>query len=187
MEKRLSRGSAIGLWIAAILLVISIFLPWWGMKFIAPQYPEGLDIIVYPYKLEGRIDIVNGLNHYIGMSEFSEETFTELRFLPYLIGALALFTACVAYLRKPKWLYALAGILVAGGAAGLFDIHRWLVNYGTNLDPKAPIKIEPFTPPILGENTIANFVTHSYFDYGALLLGIAAILIFLPLWRDRSR
>ena len=47
----------------------------------APQYPEGLNIIVYPNKLEGEIDIVNGLNHYIGMANFSEKNFPELSYL----------------------------------------------------------------------------------------------------------
>ena len=88
MSKKLSVPSMALLIIAAGLFVTSIFFPWWGMKFYAPQYPEGLDIIVYPYKLEDANDvsIINGLNHYIGMKEFSEENFPELSYLPYIIG-----------------------------------------------------------------------------------------------------
>lgn len=187
MTRKLSAASAIGLYIAAALLIASIFFPWWGMRFIAPQYPEGLDIIVYPYKMDGRIDIINGLNHYIGMKDFSEESFSELRYLPYLIGGMALLSIVVAIVRKKSWLYVLIGLFAIGGALGLYDIHRWLSAFGTQLDPKAPIKIAPFVPPVLGTNKIANFTTNSYFTYGSFMIGIAFLFILLPIWRDRSK
>src|SRR5690625_676050 len=88
--------SMISLIAAAILLVVSIFFPWWRMDFFAPQYPEGLDIIVYPYTLAGDIEIVNGLNHYIGMGLFSNESFPELAFMPYIVAGFALLTLIVA-------------------------------------------------------------------------------------------
>lgn len=187
MKNALSMPSVISLCIAGILLALSIFFPWWGMKFYAPQYPEGLDIIVYPYKLAGEIDIVNGLNHYIGMKNFSEEDFPELQYLPYIIGGMALLAFIVASVRRKGLLYVLIGLFVAGGAIGIYDINRWLKDYGTNLDPKAPIEVEPFVPPVVGENTIANFVTDSYFSYGSFILGAAFLCVLFPLWRDRKQ
>ncbi|MEC1714278.1 hypothetical protein [Schinkia azotoformans] len=187
MKNALSMPSVISLCIAGILLALSIFFPWWGMKFYAPQYPEGLDIIVYPYKLAGEIDIVNGLNHYIGMKNFSEEDFPELQYLPYIIGGMALLAFIVALVRRKGLLYVLIGLFVAGGAIGIYDINRWLKDYGTNLDPKAPIEVEPFVPPVVGENTIANFVTDSYFSYGSFILGAAFLCVLFPLWRDRKQ
>ncbi|MFL6518179.1 MAG: hypothetical protein ACJ8GL_08875, partial [Bacillus sp. (in: firmicutes)] len=68
--KKLSVVSSLLITASTILIVISLFFPWWKMVFVAPQYPEGLNIIVYPNKLAGEIDIVNGLNHYIGMANF---------------------------------------------------------------------------------------------------------------------
>lgn len=189
MSKKLSVSSMALLIIAAGLFVTSIFFPWWGMKFFAPQYPEGLDIIVYPYKLEDANDvaIINGLNHYIGMKEFSEANFPELSYLSYIIGGLALLTLVVAILRNKKLLVGLIGLFVVGGALGVYDIHRWLKSYGTELDPAAPIDVPPFVPPIIGENTIANFVTHSYFTTGFFMIGIAFILMIIPLWKDRAQ
>ncbi|EKN68158.1 hypothetical protein P9E76_18310 [Schinkia azotoformans] len=187
MKNALSMPSVISLCIAGILLALSIFFSWWGMKFYAPQYPEGLDIIVYPYKLAGEIDIVNGLNHYIGMKNFSEEDFPELQYLPYIIGGMALLAFIVALVRRKGLLYVLIGLFVAGGAIGIYDINRWLKDYGTNLDPKAPIEVEPFVPPVVGENTIANFVTDSYFSYGSFILGAAFLCVLFPLWRDRKQ
>jgi copper chaperone NosL len=186
-SKKMSLASAISISIAGVLLVASLFFPWWGMNFIAPQYPEGLDIVVYPNKLKGNIDIINGLNHYIGMKPISEKSIPELAYLPHVIGLMALFTFVVAFVRKKSWLYVLIAVFVIGGALGIYDIHRWLVDFGTNLDDNAPIKIEPFVPPIWGENRIANFITNSYFTTGSYIVGIAFLCLLFPLWKERKK
>jgi copper chaperone NosL len=183
--KRLSALSSGLIAAAAALIAISIFFPWWGMEFFAPQYPEGLNIIVYPDKLEGEIEIVNGLNHYIGMKGFSEENFPELKFLSYLIAGLAALTLVTALLRRKAVLYFLIGTFSVGGLLGVWDLRRWLHDFGTDLSPTAPIKVDPFVPPILGENTLANFVTNSYLGTGSFLVIAAFILILIPLWKDR--
>lgn len=157
------------------------------MEFYAPQYPEGLNIIVYPNKLEGQIDIVNGLNHYIGMSGFSEESFPELSYLPYVIGGLAALTLLTALLRKRSLLYGLIGLFSIGGILGVYDLYRWLHDFGTNLSPKAPIKIDPFVPPVLGHNQLANFNTNSYLGTGSYLILAAFFLMLIPLWKDRKK
>lgn len=187
MAKKISVASMASLLGAAALLFASIKFPWWGMKFFAPQYPEGLDIVVYPSKLDGNIDIVNGLNHYIGMAPFSNESFPELQYLPGLIMGLAVIFIIVALFRRKNLLYIPVGLLAVGGAIGIYDMKRWLTKFGTELDPKAPIELEPFVPPILGENILANFVTHSYFTTGSFLLGAAFLLTLLPLWLERRR
>jgi len=185
MKTKISTFSSILLILAAGLVALSLKFPWWGMNFIAPQYPEGLDIIVYPNKLEGEIDIVNGLNHYIGMKGFSEENFPELSYLPYLVGGLALVLLLTALLRSKFMLYLSITLFAIGGALGVWDLQRWLKDFGTNLDDKAPITIDPFVPPILGENTLANFITNSYLGMGSYLVLAAFVLLFIPLWRDR--
>ncbi|OLO28641.1 hypothetical protein BTR23_17140 [Alkalihalophilus pseudofirmus] len=186
MSRQLSFPSVVSLLIAAVLIVISIFFPWWGMKFYAPQYQEGLNILVYPYKLVGEIDIINSLNHYIGMANFSEATFPELQFLPYIIGVLALMTIIVAFLRNKITLYGLIGIFIAFGGYGLYYLNQTLTKFGTELDPKAPITIDPFVPPVIGENTLANFVTHSSFSSGSFLIGFAFLLMLYPIWKERK-
>ncbi|WP_308314931.1 hypothetical protein [Bacillus sp. V33-4] len=186
-QQRLSGISSLFVVCAAILVAASIFFPWWRMEFFAPQYPEGLNIIVYPNKLDGQIDIVNGLNHYIGMAEFSEENFPELSYLAYIIGGLALLTLATALLRRKSILYGLIAVFMVGGLLGVYDLYRWLNNFGTNLSPTAPIKVDPFVPPMLGENQIANFITTSYLGIGSYLIMAAFILIVIPLWKDRRR
>ena len=41
--------------IAAVLLVISIFMPYWRLTLNAPQYPKGLTIQAYLNRLEGDV------------------------------------------------------------------------------------------------------------------------------------
>lgn len=186
-SKKLSILSSIFIAAAGIFLIISVKYPWWGMNFIAPQYPEGLDIIVYPNKLDGRIDIINSLNHYIGMKEFSEKSFPELNYLPTIIYSISILTFIVAILRKKLLLFCLIGLFVVGGILGIYDIHRWLSDFGMNLDTKAPIEIPPFTPPIIGENQIANFITHSYFSSGSIWLGLSFLMLVIPLWLEQKK
>ncbi|WHY00646.1 hypothetical protein [Neobacillus sp. DY30] len=185
--KRLSLLSSILIALAAVLVGLSLLFPWWQMIFFAPQYPEGLNIIVYPNKLEGEIDIVNGLNHYIGMENFSEENFPELAYLSYLVIGLAIITLLTAILRKKSMLYGLIGLFIIGGSLGVWDLSSALRKFGTNLSPTAPIKIDPFVPPLLGHNTVANFVTESILGYGAYCLIAAFLLLLIPLWKDRTR
>lgn len=186
-RKKLSNLSMILLIVAAVILVISVQFPWWAMDFFAPQYPEGLDIIVYPNELAGDIDIVNNLNHYIGMKEFTTESFPELAFLPYIAYAFAGLTLVVALLRKKLYLYILTALFAIGGVVGLIDMHFWLKAYGTELDPTAAMQLDPFVPPILGEHVIANFTTYSKFSTGGYMLGVVFLIFVFCLWKDRAK
>ena len=185
--KKLSILSSLLLAASAVLIGVSILFPWWELLLYAPQYPEGLSIIVYPTKLDGKLDIINNLNHYIGMANFSEKSFPELRFLSYLIGGLAVLTLIVALLRRKLYLYILIGLFVIGGGLGVFDLLHWLNTFGTQLSPDAPIKIKPFVPPVIGQNHFANFTTYSYLGKGAYLIVLSFILTLIPLWKDRKQ
>lgn len=159
---------------AALCVALSFLGPLWSLRLGAPQYPEGLRLHVYAHRLGGRIDIINSLNHYIGMKPIAAEDFPEFRYLPPVFAAGALLMVAAAASGR-RWL---AGALVCTTPALLvllYDLYRWLYQYGHQLDPAAPIRIEPFMPPVLGWNRLANFTTLSYFNWGALLFlaGIA--------------
>jgi len=53
--------------LAAVLLVVSIFMPYWKMTLHAPQYPKGLSVQTYVNRMVGDVKEIDGLNHYIGM------------------------------------------------------------------------------------------------------------------------
>ena len=54
-----------------------------------------------------------------------------------------------------------------------------LWQFGHQLDPLAAITIDPFTPPMVGLNQIAQFATYSYFSWGFFLPVVAGLLVTL--------
>lgn len=75
-------------WLIGILslpLLIVLFVPIWRIDLFAPQYPEGLTMKIWHNDLKGDIDIINGLNHYIGMRHISVEMFPEFEIIKYVI------------------------------------------------------------------------------------------------------
>jgi hypothetical protein len=180
---------------ARIALVLAVIpLAWgatqklWMIEFFAPQYPKGLHLYVYSYTIEGGnggIDLpeINTLNHYVGMRALDPADFADLDFLPFAIGALALLALRVAAIGDVRSLVDLA---VLTGYFGLFGIGRFaymLYTYGHNLDPRAPIRMEGFMPPLLGRAEIANFTVGSWPSLGTGLIAIfGAAVMLLALW-----
>ena len=169
---------------AAALMLAAIWLPLWGMTLASIQYPEGLRMVIYPTRIQGDITEINVLNHYIGMREISNEFFPELQVIPSLFTLIARATLGAIAVRK-LWATAMPLLLMAGTAAyGFWSMRHRLYQFGHDLDPRAPIDIEPFTPPMFGEHTLAQFGTYAYFSWGSILPAVAGVLVALALWRD---
>jgi copper chaperone NosL len=86
MKQKLSVTSRILVAFASGALIAVFFLPAWRIDLFAPQYPEGLTMNIWINKLTGQVDIINGLNHYIGMKHITVDMFPEFKFLPYVVG-----------------------------------------------------------------------------------------------------
>ena len=169
---------------AAALLLAAICLPLWGMTLVSVQYPEGLRMVVYPTHIRGDITEINLLNHYIGMAEISNDFFVELKVIPVLFGVIAGLCLIAAVVRR-TWVTLLPILLMSATAVyGFWSMRTRLYSYGNDLDPTAAIDIEPFTPPMLGENTIAQFGTYAYFSWGTFLPVLAGVLVTIVLWLD---
>ena len=179
-SKKISLLSRAMLIIAAILLVISIFVPLWYIDLDAPQYPEGLRLLIYPDKLAGDVEIINGLNHYIGMQTLHAENFVEFKVLPYIIGFFALLTLIVAFVGNRKFLYFLLGLFVIFGIVAMYDFWKWEYDYGHNLDPQAAIIVPgmAYQPPLIGFKQLLNFGAFSFPDVGGwLFIGAGALML----------
>ena len=173
---------------AAVLLAAASLLPLWGMVLVSTQYPEGLRMVVYPDRIVGDLAEINALNHYIGMTPITDDFFTELRFLQPALFALAVLVALAALGRNARWVawLPLAGMLgLAAGGLGVMRYRLW--QFGHQLDSTAPITIEPFTPPMVGLNQIAQFASYSYFSWGVFLPLAAGALVALVVLGDRGR
>lgn len=165
------------------MVIFAIRLPLWGMILHAPQYPNGLQMQVGPGFIVGDLGIINVLNHYVGMKEIRLEAFREITALPYVLGAWAGVILVAVLTARPRWLWAAFVLALVIGVMGLLDLQYWLWDYGNNLDPRAPLDLEPFTPPMNGEYTVWNFRIESRFMTGSLILGLAGLLLALATGR----
>jgi hypothetical protein len=172
---------------AGVAMLAAIFFPLWQMTMVSNQYPEGLRMLIYTYKLSGDLQEINTLNHYIGMHPLDAEHFTELRVLPYSFGLGGLLCLLAAGLgRRLITTLVLAGGMVSGlGSMGLMLYE--LYNYGHNLDPKAAIDVPPFMPAPIGVNKLANFHVTTFFHLGSALFIAALVLLVVALWVSRPR
>lgn len=168
--------------VCGIALVVSIFVPLWAIYLQAPQYPEGLSMFLWPNKITGEYEIINGLNHYIGMKTIHQEDFWEFKVLPYALGFFAALCFLAAWLNKKRWLYILAALFVLFGIAFMADFWKWEYDYGHNLDPNAAIVVPgmSYQPPLIGYKQLLNFSAYSYPDIGGwIMFGVAIILLIL--------
>jgi copper chaperone NosL len=182
-------------WVRTILIICSaalvavLFVPMWRIELAAPQYPEGLIMRIYPNKLGGNVDIINGLNHYIGMKTLHTRDFMEFTILPYLIGFFALAFALTGIIGRKKVLYFLTILFLSFAILSMVDFWRWEYNYGHNLDPNAAIIVPgmAYQPPLIGFKQLLNFGAYSIPDLGGwLFFGVGVVLLFLAIitWRD---
>jgi hypothetical protein len=172
--------------LAALLLAGATMLPLWGMTLVSTQYPEGLRMVVYPTRITGDLAEINALNHYIGMTPIADDFFVELRFLRPALLVLAGALALAALLRHARWaaMIPLLG-MTALGVGGLAIMRYRLWQFGHQLDPQAAITIDPFTPPMVGLNQIAQFASYSYFSWGVFLSVAAGLIVALVVLADR--
>jgi copper chaperone NosL len=171
---------------AAVLLVISLFLPHWKMTLYAPQYPDGLTVTSYVNRLGGRVDEVNILNQYIGMKPLQDAARLEKRIAVVAIVVLALLLVAAIEIHSP-WAALLAIPAALFPVGFLADLQYWLANFGLHLDPHAPLNmsVKPFIPRVLGVGHIGQFSTQALPSAGLILSIAASVLIFVGLWQQR--
>ncbi len=167
-----------------IPLISSFFAPLWNISMKAPQYPQGLEVDVYAYKVvggnEGKdVPEINNLNHYIGMAPIEGELLKDLDWIPFLLGLLVILTLRAAAIGNIRTLVDLAILycFICSFLGYRFWYH--LYSLGHNLDPRAPVFVEPFMPAVFGSKQIANFYITSLPQAGAIGVMVTVGGIFL--------
>lgn len=180
----LSLASKVMLLIAGLLFIASLFVPLWRIELDAPQYPEGLVLQLHADKIAGDVNIINGLNHYIGMATLHTENFFEFKILPYVFGAFGLIAFALIFInrRKAVLIYLITFVLFI--ALSAVDFYRWNYEYGHNLDPNAAIIVPgmAYQPPLLGFKQLLNFGAYSIPDVGGWMLTVAGLLLAVIVW-----
>jgi hypothetical protein len=168
----------VAFFVASALSAAAVFLPLWGFRMSAPQYPgESLHLRVTARSIGGDVHEITTLQKYIGV-EFPTRL-PELRLLvPAILSLSAVFLAAgvVSGRRTGRGpglaACALAILFLAASAAAL---QKRLYDVGHHRDPRAPIRaVHDFTPPLVGPTKVGNFTVWSYPHAGAVLLIAAA-------------
>ena len=182
MEKTpgIKKTNRILLFIGALALLAVLKFPMWRIDLNAPQYPEGLSLFIFPTHIGGNVDIVNGLNHYIGMKPLHTEDFFEFTILPIIIIGFAILVFLTALISKRWMLNSVFILFVIFGIVAMIDFWRWEYNYGHNLNPNAPIIVPgmAYQPPLIGFKQLLNFGAYSMPALGGyLFIGVGILLL----------
>ncbi|MCR9063563.1 MAG: hypothetical protein NXI00_06340 [Cytophagales bacterium] len=183
--KDLNKSSRLLILLASLALLATYFLPIWRIDLWAPQYPEGLSMFIWLDKLSGQVEIINGLNHYIGMAHIKEEMFPEFIYLPYIAGFIIAAGVLTAGIGKRSVLIGYLTLLVLGAIIALVDFYKWGYEYGHNLSDDAAIKVPgmSYQPPVIGYKELLNFGAYSVPASGGWIfvglgLTVIGVLIF---------
>ena len=180
---QLSRLSRVMTLAAAVLLGGMYVAPVWSIQLFAPQYPEGLGMLIRLNAIDGvkenDLRSINALNHYIGMRPIEASAIPELRYMPLIVAGLIVTGALVALIGRRQLLAAWVAGFAALGVAGLYDFWRWGYSYGHNLDVENAIITVPgmtYQPPLIGSKQLLNFTATSWPASGTFMLGLAFVL-----------
>jgi len=177
---------------AGLLLLVAVALPLWRITMFANQFPEGLRLSIYSYKLVGGaggadLEGINILNHYIGMKDIAAADFVEMKFIPFALGIFFLLALRTVLFARIRDLVDLTVLLVYFSAFSFGVFWYRMYAYGHRLNPEAPIKVPPFTPPLFGHQHLANFDIYSFPGSGTFLMMAATALLAVVLAWDARR
>ena len=133
---------------------------------------------------------IDGLNHYIGMKTLPKpEDMWEFSVFPIVISgmaALGILIGLLGYFKKVsyKWFLGWFVIMSILGILGMYDFNAWMIDYGTNLDPNAIMKLQnadgtpmSYKPPLFGHQKLLNFDAYSYPRLGGYLMGVGMFTV----------
>jgi copper chaperone NosL len=189
---QLTTWSRIMLVVTGLSLLVVLYTPIWKIELNAPQYPEGLSMTIHANDIKGNVDIINGLNHYIGMKTLHKEDFPEFRILPGCIVFFAIVFILTAFVNLRKVFYITFALFLAFGVLAMVDFWKWEYDYGHNLNPHAAIIIPgmAYQPPFIGFKQLLNFGAYSIPDTGGwVFIGCGALLLLAIVleWRGASK
>jgi hypothetical protein len=188
----MSRAARLLVALAAGSLLAVLLLPLWRVQLHAPQYPEGLGLLIRTNTVTGikpsDLESINGLNHYIGMKPIHPDAIPELRYMPWIVVGLAVLGLAAALRGTRRAVMAWLAVIVVTGAVGLWDFWRWEYDYGHNLDMANAIIVVPgmsYQPPLIGSKQLLNFTAASWPAAGTWVIGLAFLLAIVALVMTR--
>ncbi len=192
------------------LLLLGLYVfPLWNIMLGAPQYPDPLGMNIHIDGIRGAsefdIQNIDGLNHYIGMRHLPKpEDMWEFSTFPLVIGgmvALGVLIGLLGFFGKVSYKWFLGWFILMSilGVLGMYDFNAWMVDYGTNLDPNAIMKLTnpdgtpmSYKPPLFGHAKMLNFDvtslphTGGYMMFVGMMLTVVAFFVGKRAWKFKN-
>ena len=186
------------------LLLLGLFkFPLWNIMLGAPQYPEPLGMNIHLNGIQGveEFDLQNidGLNHYIGMKTIPKaEEMWEFSVFPKVIIAMVILGVIIGllgYFEKVSYKFFIGWFIVMSvlGIMGMYDFNSWLTEYGSDLDPRAILKLSnpdgspmSYKPPLFGHQKLLNFDVTSLPHIGGYFMFVGMSLTIVAFWLGRK-
>ena len=184
--------------IVGALLILALFVfPLWRITLEAPQYPDPIGMDIWINKITDKepndIKNMNIMNHYVGMKEIPTHM-PEFDIFPPVIIGMSILGIIIGFLGKRSLYLTWFVIMSVLGTIGMYDFYLWEYDYGHNLSEQAAIKFMDadgnpmaYQPPLIGSETILNFIARSWPHTGAYFLFVGMMLSIVAFYVDRKR
>jgi len=192
--------------IGSLLLLGLFYYPLWNIQLGAPQYPDPLGMNIYITGIQGEeefdIQNIDGVNKYIGMKKIPKaEEMWEFNVFPKVITGMVILGVVIGFLAffkklNHKWFLGWFLLMSVLGIMGMYDFDLWLLDYGTDLNPNAILKLTDlegnplsYKPPLFGTDKILNFTASSYPGTGGYMMfgGMALTLLAFFVGRNEYK
>ena len=177
--------------VGVLCLIGLYFFPMWRISLQVPQYPKDITIQIWINQIANgtkkAMEIMNVLNHNIGMKEINPESIPELRYFPVVLAVIIALGIAAAFIKKNLVRNIWIAILMVALTLALIDFYLWLYDYGHNLADDAPLVIEnsSFQPPLIGTKKIINFEVASYPLIGVIFPFASIIITFIAQYKSK--
>jgi hypothetical protein len=172
--------------LAALLVLAAAALPVWQARLTVKQYPgQQLALTAYGNRLEGDVEEIKILNHYVGLRVFDMADLPETKlWLP----AIAIGLVCVALAtfarRRSLWdrLGRIGLLAIPLGVLAVVQLR--LYELGHSMDPQAPFRQPPFIPWVAGSVQVASNVRETAWPGEALWCFFLAwaLVVLVPMY-----
>ena len=177
----------------AILVAAAYFVPLWKISISGSQFPDPLIMKIWVNKItggaKGDLYTINDFNHYIGMKKIHQDSIPELRYMPFVLLYMLLGAIVSLFARRIFLIFLGIVNLCLVALVGFYDYWRWLHDYGTDLDTRAPLYSPDvdFQPPLLACKDILNVTTCSSPHFGTCMLLLCGILLSFLIYHEYSK
>ena len=166
---------------AGLLIIASIFLPYWQMEVQPSEASQTARVSVYLNHLEGPVTQIDRLSEEIGIRPLTEAAELERSLSVAVVVVIALLVIAAVYIHN-QYAALLSLPAVVFPVVFLLDLYYWLRQLGTEI-PSASNGL--IVPRLSGTAQVGSHTIVTSLGSGFLLATVASILIVLGLLLHR--